>query len=50
MWAYEYLKKKMFLKKKEKSIELTDTDLLEMFKEEVSDEISIDLKKKQRED
>ena len=50
MWTYEQFKKKLFLRKKEKATELTDTDLLQMFKEEVSNEISVNLIKKQRED
>ena len=48
MYVYEYIKKKIFLHKNKKIVELKDTDLLEMFKEEIADELSVkELEKKQ---
>lgn len=48
MSVYEYIRKKLFLHKKIKATELKDTDLLEMFKEEIANELSVkELEKKQ---
>lgn len=44
MFVYEFFKKKMFMHKRKKDIELTEIDLLRMFKEEVSNEISVKTK------
>lgn len=41
MSVYEYIRKKLFLHKKIEATELKDTDLLEMFKEEVANEVSV---------
>ena len=41
MYVYEYIKKKIFLHKNKKIVELKDTDLLEMFKEEITNELSV---------
>lgn len=50
MLVYEYLKKKLFLHKHIEAIELTETDMLDLFKEEISNEISVNLKNNQKED
>ena len=48
MYVYEYIKKRIFLHKNKKIVELKDTDLLEMFKEEIANELSVkELKEKQ---
>lgn len=48
MYVYEYIKKRIFLHKNKKIVELKDTDLLEMFKEEIANELSVkELEKKQ---
>ena len=48
MYVYEYIKKKIFLHKNKKIVELKDTDLLEMFKEEIANELSVkELEEKQ---
>lgn len=47
MFVYEFFKKKMFMHKRNKETELTEVDLFRMFKEEVSNEISVDFKKKE---
>ena len=41
MYVYEYIKKRIFLHKNKKIVELKDTDLLEMFKEEIANELSV---------
>ena len=41
MYVYEYIKKKIFLHKNKKIVELKDTDLLERFKEEITNELSV---------
>ena len=41
MNVYEYIRKKLFLHKNKKIVELKDTDLLEMFKEEITNELSV---------
>lgn len=41
MSVYEYIRKKLFLHKNKKIVGLKDTDLLEMFKEEITDELSV---------
>ena len=41
MSVYEYIRKKLFLHKNKKIVELKDTDLLEMFKEEITNELSV---------
>ena len=41
MSVYKYIKKKLFLHKNKKIVELKDTDLLEMFKEEITNELSV---------
>lgn len=47
MTLCEYIRKKLFLHKKEvETIELKDTDLLNMFKEEIAEELGVkDLEK-----
>ena len=48
MYVYEYIKKRIFLHKNKKIVELKDTDLLEMFKEEIANELSVkELEEKQ---
>ena len=48
MYVYEYIKKRIFLHKNKKIIELKDTDLLEMFKEEIANELGVkELEEKQ---
>lgn len=48
MSVYEYIRKKLFLHKKVEATELKDTDLLEMFKEEIANELSVkELEEKQ---
>ena len=48
MYVYEYIRKKIFLHKNKKIVELKDTDLLEMFKEEIANELSVkELEEKQ---
>ena len=47
MFVYEFFKKKMFMHKRNKEVELTEVDLLRMFKEEVSNEISVKIKNKE---
>lgn len=48
MSVYEYIRKKLFLHKNKKIVELKGTDLLEMFKEEIANELSVKkLEKKQ---
>lgn len=47
MFVYEFFKKKMFMHKRSKETELTEVDLFRMFKEEIADEISVDLKRKE---
>lgn len=48
MYVYEYIKKKIFLHKNKKIVELKDTDLLEIFKEEIANELSVkELEEKQ---
>ena len=48
MSVYEYIRKKLFLHKNKKIVELKDTDLLEMFKEEIANELSVkELEEKQ---
>ena len=41
MSVYEYIRKKLFLHKNKKIVELKDTDLLEMFKEEITNELGV---------
>ena len=41
MSVYEYIRKKLFLHKNKKIIELKNTDLLKMFKEEITNELSV---------
>ena len=41
MYVYEYIRKRIFLHKNKKIVELKDTDLLEMFKEEITNELSV---------
>ena len=41
MSVYKYIRKKLFLHKNKKIVELKDTDLLEMFKEEIANELSV---------
>ena len=41
MSVYKYIRKKVFLHKNKKIVELKDTDLLEMFKEEITNELSV---------
>ena len=41
MHVYEYIRKRIFLHKNKKIVELKDTDLLEMFKEEITNELSV---------
>ena len=41
MYVYEYIKERIFLHKNKKIVELKDTDLLEMFKEEIANELSV---------
>ena len=41
MSVYEYIRKKLFLHKNKKIVELKDTDLLKMFKEEIAKELSV---------
>ena len=41
MSVYEYIRKKLFLHKKVEATELKDTDLLEIFKEEVAEELGV---------
>ena len=41
MSVYKYIRKKLFLHKNKKIVELKDTDLLEMFKEEITNELSV---------
>lgn len=41
MSVYEYIRKKLFLYKNKKIVKLKDTDLLEMFKEEIANELSV---------
>lgn len=48
MYVYEYIRKRIFLHKNKKIVELKDTDLLEMFKEEIANELSVkELEEKQ---
>ena len=48
MYVYEYIKKRIFLHKNKKIVELKDTDLLEMFKEEIANELGVkELEEKQ---
>ena len=48
MSVYEYIKKRIFLHKNKKIVELKDTDLLEMFKKEIANELSVkELEEKQ---
>ena len=48
MYVYEYIKKRIILHKNKKIVELKDTDLLEMFKEEIANELSVkELEEKQ---
>lgn len=48
MHVYEYIKKRIFLHKNKKIVELKDTDLLEMFKEEIANELGVkELEEKQ---
>ena len=48
MYVYEYIKKRIFLHKNKKIVELKDTNLLEMFKEEIANELSVkELEEKQ---
>ena len=48
MYVYEYIKERIFLHKNKKIVELKDTDLLEMFKEEIANELSVkELEEKQ---
>lgn len=47
MFVYEFFKKKIFMHKRNKEVELTEVDLLRMFKEEVSNEISVKIKNKE---
>ena len=48
MYVYEYIKKRIFLHKNKKIIELKDADLLEMFKEEIANELGVkELEEKQ---
>lgn len=48
MYVYEYIKKKIFLHKNKKIVELKDTDLLEIFKEEIANELGVkELEEKQ---
>lgn len=39
MFVYEYFKKKQFLQKRDKAKKITETDLLEIFKNEVKNEL-----------
>lgn len=41
MSVYEYIRKNLFLHKNKKIVELKGTDLLEMFKEEIANELSV---------
>lgn len=41
MNVYEYIRKKLFLHRKVEATELKDTDLLEMFKEELAEELGV---------
>lgn len=41
MSVYKYIRKKLFLHKNKKIVELKGTDLLEMFKEEITNELSV---------
>ena len=48
MYVYEYIKKRIFLHKNKKIVELKDVDLLEMFKEEIANELGVkELEEKQ---
>lgn len=48
MYVYEYIRKRIFLHKNKKIVELKDTDLLEMFKEEIANELGVkELEEKQ---
>lgn len=48
MYVYEYIRKRIFLHKNKKIVELKDTDLLEMFKEEIANELNVkELEEKQ---
>ena len=48
MYVYEDIKKRIFLHKNKKIVELKDTDLLEMFKEEIANELGVkELEEKQ---
>ena len=48
MYVYEYIKKRIFLHKNKKIVKLKDRDLLEMFKEEIANELSVkELEEKQ---
>lgn len=48
MYVYEYIKERIFLHKNKKIVELKDTDLLEIFKEEIANELSVkELEEKQ---
>jgi len=49
MWLYENMKRKLFLHKKPEIIELKEADLLNLFKEEISNEISVEIKKDREE-
>ena len=48
MYVYEYIRKRIFLHKNKKIVELKNTDLLEMFKEEIANELGVkELEEKQ---
>ena len=48
MYVYECIKKRIFLHKNKKIVELKDVDLLEMFKEEIANELGVkELEEKQ---
>lgn len=51
MWVYDHIKKKIFLSRhNKKEITINEEYLLEQFKEEIAEELSIDKKKLNKEE